>query len=416
MKNSIGYTTNKLRALSQEAVRNYSGALVDLIVFTLGIINNSFDTWKRSTYNKEIEDAGFSFIGAIAAGTEQDLKDTLQSLILAIFNQKRTGTADKYSSLVYSFLVLYSFCKEGHLNRCNTFTQYFSRIIWFGRISIYNAIKEQARKTGSGFFEYILPSSSCRMLCMPNRCNSLLKDYQPLLLLQSDYPLSSLYHTKNLAKKVSEDQDLGHKVSLSADKSTAVLGSISVHITSFGIMYRGLVAEIEQKQSELFAGITFEDPEWFALTIPDIVSDDNNEIQPGYFFPNHESNHHLLRYEDLGLKILFEHPRLKGRYGCVRSSDQKVILNTVACQDFLRRASEIQSKLASACHISLGGPPRGTEFATNYLRNHPGGDVRHVRFIYSTLCFVSGYNKSSLTVSMFQSLIWIYNELTSGIE
>ena len=181
-------------------------------------------------------------------------------------------------------------------------------------------------------------------------------------------------------------------------------------------MYRGLVAEIEQKERELFGGIEFEDPQWFGLTIPDIISDNNNEIQPGYFFADHESNQDFLRYEDIGLQVLFRHPRLKGRYGCVRASDQKLILNTVACQDFFRRASEIRSKLASACHISLGGPPRGSEFAVNYLKNHPGGDIRHVRFIYSTLCFVSGYNKSSLTVSTFSSLITLRNEPTLKIE
>ena len=165
-------------------------------------------------------------------------------------------------------------------------------------------------------------------------------------------------------------------------------------------MYRGLVAEIEQKEKELFGGIDFEDPEWFGLAIPDIISDDNNETRPGYFFADHQSNQGFLRYEDLGLQVLFKHPRLQGRYGCVRPSDQKLILNSVACQDFLRRASEIRSKLASASLISLGGPPRGTEFSANYLKNHPGGDIRNVKFVFSTLCFVSGYNKSSLTVSV----------------
>ena len=165
-------------------------------------------------------------------------------------------------------------------------------------------------------------------------------------------------------------------------------------------MYRGLVGEIEQKEQELFGGIDFEDSEWFGLAIPDIISDDNNETRPRYFFGEHESNQGFHRYEDLGLRVLFQHPRLQGRYGCVRSSDQKLILNTVACQDFLRRASEIRSKLASASLISLGGPPHGTEFSTNYLKNHPGGDIRNVRFVYSTLCFVSGYNKSSMTVCM----------------
>ena len=65
---------------------------------------------------------------------------------------------------------------------------------------------------------------------------------------QSDYPLASLYHTKNLAKKIAEDQELDIKVSFSTDKQTAVLGAIPVTLSSFGVMYRGLLAEIEKKQ------------------------------------------------------------------------------------------------------------------------------------------------------------------------
>lgn len=147
-------------------MRNYSGALADLVVFTLGVISGSFDRWKKTIYNEEIEAAASSFVGTVDMGTEQDPKEALQSLIFAIFSQKRTGMADKYSSLVYSFIVLYSFCKEGHLNRCNTFTQYFSRVIWFGRVSIYNAIKKKTITTGLGFFEYV-PSPSSRTQCLP---------------------------------------------------------------------------------------------------------------------------------------------------------------------------------------------------------------------------------------------------------
>ena len=219
-------------------------------------------------------------------------------------------------------------------------------------------------------------------------------------MIQSDFPLSTLYHTKNLAKKIAEDQELDLKVSLSADRQTAVLGTICVTMASFGVMYRGLLEEVEKKQKELFSGVEFEDSEWFGFRVPEFIADDNNRSQPGYFFAEHESNQELQRYNDLGLKVLFQHPRLKGRYGCVRSSDNKLILNSIACRDFFQRANEIRSKLASACHISLGGPPRGSEFVANYLRNHPGGDIRNVRFIYNSLCFVSGYNKSSQTVSV----------------
>ena len=103
-----------------------------------------------------IKTASNSFVAAISSGSDESLKDGLQSLLFAIFNQKRLGMADKYSSVAYSFIVLYSFCKEGHLNRCNIFSQYFSRIIWFGRVAIYNTIVKEAEKQDLGFFEYAL--------------------------------------------------------------------------------------------------------------------------------------------------------------------------------------------------------------------------------------------------------------------
>lgn len=122
-------------------------------MFTLGVVNDSIDNWKKTIFNDEIEGAARVFMGEIGTGTDEDLKEALQPLLFAIFNQKRIGMEDKYSTLVYSFLVLYSYCKEGHLNRCNTFTQYFSRIIWFGRVSIYNAIKEEGEAKSLSFFE-----------------------------------------------------------------------------------------------------------------------------------------------------------------------------------------------------------------------------------------------------------------------
>jgi len=113
--------------------------------------------------------------------------------------------------------------------------------------------------------------------------HSLYPKYKPLLMLQSDYPLSSLYETKNLAKKIAEDQELDMKISFSDDRQTAVLGTICLSLSSFGVMYRGLLEEIDRRQKELFAGVAFDDPEWFGFRVPGIISDDNNRSQPIYY-------------------------------------------------------------------------------------------------------------------------------------
>ena len=54
MKINISFTTNKLRALSAEGIQNHSSAVVNLVVFILGVINDKFDKWKKTEYNKEI--------------------------------------------------------------------------------------------------------------------------------------------------------------------------------------------------------------------------------------------------------------------------------------------------------------------------------------------------------------------------
>jgi hypothetical protein len=103
-------------------------------------------------------------------------------------------------------------------------------------------------------------------------------------------------------------------------------------------------------------------------------------------------------YADAGLRVLFDHPRLRDRYGC-QAPGGGFVLNAVGCHDFLARADLIRSKLSTAAHISVGGPARGTETAANYLRNHPQGDLRNVLIVFGQVCFVAGYNKTTSCVS-----------------
>ena len=217
-------------------------------------------------------------------------------------------------------------------------------------------------------------------------------------MIRSDYPLSPIYSTKNLAKIISRDQEHSNKANLvGRDMDTAILGKITVKIQSFGELYRKLLEEINEMQADLFGGIGFNDEEWMLFQVPEHLTDLVNYNQPGYCFGEEERND-LKKYEEMGLRVLFHHPRFKDRYGCM-VSPEKFIPNTAACYEFLRRASLARSKLATATHISVGGPARGTEFTAQYLRNHPQGDLRNVKVIDGDLCLVGGYNKSSSMVS-----------------
>jgi hypothetical protein len=215
--------------------------------------------------------------------------------------------------------------------------------------------------------------------------------------------LSPIYSTKNLAKKISQDQERTDKVNLvGPHKDIAILGRITVKMDAIGDLYRKVLDEVEEIQGGLFGGIGFDDKEWFSFEVPNPLVDLVNFSHPGYCFGDEERND-LKKYEDLGLRALLHHPRLKGRYGCMASPD-KFIPNAVACHDFLRQAFLARSKLATATHISIGGPARGTEFTAQYLRNHPQGDIRHAKVVEGDICLVAGYNKSSSLVSLLSRL------------
>jgi len=226
------------------------------------------------------------------------------------------------------------------------------------------------------------------------------------LSLRSDYPLSPIYSTKNLAKKVAQDQETDDRVSfVGRNNETAVLGKIAINIKSFGAWYRKQLDELNELQRDLFGGIDFVDEEWISLTVPEELVDEVNVRRPGFCFLDLEFNG-MKKYEEAGLRTLFHHPRLKDRFGCVLPCG-RFILNPAACHDFLKRSEFARTKLATLLHLGGGGAARGTEFTANYLRNHPQGDIRNVKVIDGELCLVGGYNKSSSIVSLLsQVLSW----------
>ena len=73
--------------------------------------------------------------------------------------------------------------------------------------------------------------------------------YKHLLMLRSDYPLSPIYSTKNLAKKISRDQERRDKVNLVGEKKdTIILGRIVIKLDGFGELYRKLLEESKEMQ------------------------------------------------------------------------------------------------------------------------------------------------------------------------
>lgn len=130
----------------------YSKVATDLIVFCLGVITGNINQFETS-FTQEIADAGIKFLAALQTTSTSDQDDTIQALLLSLFSQKRCGNANKYTFLSFSFLVLYSFTEDGVLQQCNTFSQYFSKTIFFARGAVFNRILSDAIREKKGLFE-----------------------------------------------------------------------------------------------------------------------------------------------------------------------------------------------------------------------------------------------------------------------
>ena len=149
----IGLASSKFKDLQNEETRKaYGKVATDLVVFCLGVITGKIDQF-RTSFTQDIADAGTKFLTALQRTSTADQDEALQAFLFSLFNQKRCGEADKYTFLTFSFLVLYSFTERGTLRQCNTFTQFFSKTIFFARGAIFNRINSDARTEDKGFFE-----------------------------------------------------------------------------------------------------------------------------------------------------------------------------------------------------------------------------------------------------------------------
>jgi len=154
------------------------------------------------------------------------------------------------------------------------------------------------------FFQQLIEAHNLILRCDDSKLYiyRVYKTYKHLLMIWSDYPLSPIYSTKNLAKKVSRDQEQGDKVSfVGPGNKTAILGKITVKLRSFREWYWKLLDEVKGMQENLFGGIGFNNEEWMSVTVPGELMDEVNVSYPGFCFRELERNN-MKKHEDTGLR------------------------------------------------------------------------------------------------------------------
>jgi len=153
-RSRVGVSSSKLREMQDKDSRTaYCKVGADLTTFCLLIVTERITEFKQIQFTPEMADTGQRFIASLRKRSTDDQDEALQAFLFAVFSQKRCGAADKFSFAAYSFLVIYSFTINGTLRACGYFSQYFSKVIFFGRLAVLKAILAQVERENAGFFE-----------------------------------------------------------------------------------------------------------------------------------------------------------------------------------------------------------------------------------------------------------------------
>jgi hypothetical protein len=215
--------------------------------------------------------------------------------------------------------------------------------------------------------------------------------FRPYFSLQSDYVLSSLYHSRNLLKKLGKEEARRPNLNIVDDWQRVVIGSRSVTLSGIGVMFHKLLDEIKERWKDLLMGIDLEK----LIKIPETLFDEPDNAAPGFYF-GHDPRNDLQQYEETLGRVILGTPQLREKY-CTISGDV-VNLNYQMCLKFLQETAAIRSALGTLLHIITSGPWRGTEYSIACIRNTVHGNPRNVKAIAGKLCLVSGYNKTSFAV------------------
>ena len=169
--------------------------------------------------------------------------------------------------------------------------------------------------------------------------------FRPYISLQSDYPLSALYHSRNLLKKFRNEQEQEINVNLLEDFRTIIVGNSTVTVNGIGAMFHALLDEIKERRKGLLMGIDLEE----LVTCPNGLVDEPDNVTPGFYFGEIPRNN-LKHYEQLLGRLIFGHQEMGKQYGTV-TSDGRLVLNHPRCYRFLEKAAAIRSALGTLLHI-----------------------------------------------------------------
>ena len=113
--------------------RRYGDCGTDLVMFVIGACTDRLGKLHVETTDHQ-KALVKRLVGRLERGDGSE-ESSLQDLLRVIFTEYMANRPP-YALLVYRFLILYSFRRDGSLQPCNNITQTTSMLVFFGRGSI----------------------------------------------------------------------------------------------------------------------------------------------------------------------------------------------------------------------------------------------------------------------------------------
>lgn len=148
-----GFSTSWFRAVEDSAQEQYGRICTRMILFCISLAVGGSECYSRqiSPAQKLATD---QYVAALGSG-EKNEAQALQQLLKSLFTQDRRRFARR-DWTVYRFLILHSFREQGHLAKASVITQFISAIVFFGRGTIFKAIRRSMKHSDSGFFTWVV--------------------------------------------------------------------------------------------------------------------------------------------------------------------------------------------------------------------------------------------------------------------
>src|SRR5215472_13722154 len=173
-----------------------------------------------------------------------------------------------------------------------------------------------------------------------------------------------------------------------------------LHLCDIRRFVETLICEIRMDiRNRLFFGLDVVDVDW----APGIIHEEPRNVSVGYSCFNDPHNSFPNHQRDL-LRVILTHPQIRGQFhfidkdGCVRWKAGPCLAYLEACHD-------VEMKLFSGSHTSVGGPGRTTELAMHLLCNVSGGSIRNILVLFQYFCMMGTFNKSSHFTERDQTMI-----------